>query len=248
MKQTPLKRTTELKRTGFKRKPRKALNKVSKTNNHPERNSKLRQTYAERNPLCEACFYLFHRTPRTSTETHHLFGGNKGRADLWSNLLRGCWECHRLLEHWKEEGRVIALLLKARKGEVDPAEIYQASGKHLGWWVEYCPTNETLAVIAQAELQIIFGKELEMYVGVNDDYAHLETNKAEFYYGYEVTEPPQGEGDEDTEREWCFTATIGKERVMCLPKSKLAVPSRCGDGTEVYLLAGMAHFIDKYLP
>lgn len=93
-------------------------------------------------------------------------------------------------------------------------------------------------------------KELGVSTYWSDDYAGLSTGKYSFYYGYEETMcPKHKEKDcEDKydcdEREWCFTADIGKKEVMRVPRSKLTYEHK--DVLEL-LLIGIGIFFNEYL-
>lgn len=73
-----------------------------------------------------------------------------------------------------------------------------------------------------------------MYVSVNDDYAVLEMDQYEFYFGHEaVTELG----------EWCFRVIIDGEEVVRVPESRL------GKGRHScveYLLLGIGDFLSTY--
>jgi hypothetical protein len=70
------------------------------------------------------------------------------------------------------------------------------------------------------------------------DYASVGGEHADFYYGYEVTNP-------DNEDEWCFQADIHGTRIV-VPYSKLANNPRSQFECGECLLAGIAMILDKF--
>lgn len=67
-------------------------------------------------------------------EIHHLIGGS-GRVDAWSNLVTVNRATHRWIERNPRDGRIVCLILKGRKGELNPADFRQFSGQLLAGWV-----------------------------------------------------------------------------------------------------------------
>lgn len=137
-------------------KSRSAMRRRSLTNSRPCEDIPLRREYMDAHPVCESC-RLFRRQPNAACDPHHAFGGRRGRRDGVGNLLAMCRECHEWMEQNKNDGRLVFLLLKDRNGELDVDVVYQASGKHLEWWIEcYVPQTQH-GLSAQAELRAKHG-------------------------------------------------------------------------------------------
>ena len=120
------------------------MRRRSPTNARPAEDVPVRRAYMLREIYCEMNLFDKRRFPEPdSHDPHHLFGGRCGRADLVSNLLAVSRDAHDWLEANKTDGRVIALWIKAKKNELDPAEIRQASGMYLeGFLAKSVVSNE----------------------------------------------------------------------------------------------------------
>lgn len=91
-------------------------------------------------------------------QNHHVWSLNR-RPDYWSVLIRVVRETHDWCHAHPQEGRVLALLAKARKSERlgDPrdlniAELDLAAGKHVAGVVEGYRFEDAMMVDFQSEL------------------------------------------------------------------------------------------------
>ena len=115
---------------------RTRLRHRSKTNSNYHEDLGLRADYMAAHPLCELSDLLGMGRHVGATDPHHLFGGNKGRWDLWSNLMALSRPAHLWCEQYKTDGRVLAVYVKlVKKQELKSAEFMRASGYHsiAGW-------------------------------------------------------------------------------------------------------------------
>lgn len=101
----------------------------SLTNSHHKENLKLRQSYAKAHQADEFSWWIPERFERRqATETHHIIGGNGGRYDLVSNLLRLSFPSHNWCHSFPADGAIVCLWVKVQKCELDPDEFHRASG------------------------------------------------------------------------------------------------------------------------
>ena len=137
-----------MKRTGF-------IRRRSKTNSRTHENRALVAAYRADNPGCE--LFQFSEIPGgpKGAEINHIFSTRK-RWDLTSNIIHLSEAAHRWFHQFPIDGRVACLIVKYRKGELDDAEIKQASGMHLaGWLATKVPTMDFL-IEARLELMRVF--------------------------------------------------------------------------------------------
>ena len=115
-----------MKRTG-------RLRHRSPTNSRPSEDRALRDSYREANPDCEFRKWIPELSgfPVRASEVNHIFSVGR-RPDLLSNLINLSARAHHQFFHEHLiDGRVISLFIKWKKGELDEAEIKQASGKFI---------------------------------------------------------------------------------------------------------------------
>lgn len=99
------------------------------------RNRDLVAKYVDENPECEFGKH-FDQFPKSDAHhTHHIFGGNAGRKDLLSNIIRLSADAHDWCHRFPSQGRVLAIYVKHLKGEMDLDEFKQCSGMHLAGWL-----------------------------------------------------------------------------------------------------------------
>lgn len=97
-------------------------------------NKALTDKYRRDNQVCELawCRWIPVRAGRPS-EINHIFSVHR-RWDLLSNIIHLSNPIHTWFHRWPIEGRILCMLVKARKKELDPDEIKKASGFNpLGW-------------------------------------------------------------------------------------------------------------------
>lgn len=88
------------------------------------------------NIYCEMNLFDKRRFPDPDAhDPHHVFGGRTGRLDVLSNLLAVSRPAHDWLEENKTAGRVVAVMIKVRKNEFDPREMWKASGMYINGWL-----------------------------------------------------------------------------------------------------------------
>ena len=93
--------------------------------------------YRKVNPVCE--LYQFDMIPRkfrckTPSQIHHIFSVRR-RLDLLSVIVNLSEAAHRWCHENPIEGRILCLLVKARKEELDVGEIRKASGMYPAGWL-----------------------------------------------------------------------------------------------------------------
>lgn len=99
------------------------------------RNHELVADYVDQNPECEFGSN-FDQFPRSDAHhTHHVFGGNAGRKDLLSNIIRLSADAHDWCHRFPSEGRMLAIWVKHKKGELDLDEFRTCSGYYLAGWL-----------------------------------------------------------------------------------------------------------------
>lgn len=82
---------------------------------------------------------------RNPSEVHHIFSVRR-RWDLLSNIIHISHESHVSWCHaFPIDSRILCLLVKARKGELDHEEIRKASGMYPAGWLakskDHCRMN-----------------------------------------------------------------------------------------------------------
>jgi hypothetical protein len=110
-------------------------------------NEQLRFDYLMANGNCELAPHLVGIIPglrkrETASEVHHLLGSRKGRHDLTTNLIAICRPVHLWMHANEVDGRVLALSVKFRKGELDWDEFETASGYRRTVVCNWRPTIE----------------------------------------------------------------------------------------------------------
>jgi hypothetical protein len=81
------------------------------------------------------------------------------------------------------------------------------------------------------------------------DYAGIQTRNAQFYYGYERTQWPDNEDDQG---DWCFVATIQKQKHLNGETEEIVIPFGSIEGaTDMFncdecLMAGIAMILGNY--
>lgn len=103
----------------------------------------LRGKYLWDNPTCELIGLLDVAgyddwTPHEcrGVDPHHIIGGYIGRHDAVCNLISVCRSCHDWVQH-KNEGLVLCLYAKMKKGELDFGELSIYKGKNVREWVRF---------------------------------------------------------------------------------------------------------------
>lgn len=99
-------------------------------------NPSLVAAYRKANPVCELSSFTMIPPPfrcRTPSQIHHIFSVRR-RWDLLSVIIHLSEVKHQWCHLHPVEGRILCLLVKARKGELDRGEIYKASGMYLEGW------------------------------------------------------------------------------------------------------------------
>lgn len=95
------------------------------------------RSYRDRNPVCE--LWQFWELPakfrvKTPYAIHHIFSVRR-RLDLLSVIIHLSDAAHLWCHENPIEGRILCLLVKCRKGEMDVGEIRQASGMYPAGWL-----------------------------------------------------------------------------------------------------------------
>lgn len=93
----------------------------------------MRDAYREANPDCEFRKWIpeLSGLPVRASEVNHIFSVGR-RPDLLSNLINLSARAHHQFFHEHLiDGRAISLFIKWKKGELDEAEVKQASGKFI---------------------------------------------------------------------------------------------------------------------
>lgn len=93
--------------------------------------------YRKANPICE--LYQFEMIPakfrcKKPSEVHHIFSVRR-RLDLLSVIINLSQQAHLWCHENPIEGRILCLLVKARKEELDVEEIRKASGMYPAGWL-----------------------------------------------------------------------------------------------------------------
>lgn len=93
--------------------------------------------YRKENPVCE--LNSFAMIPamfrcKTPSEIHHIFSVRR-RLDLLSVIINLSKPAHDWCHRNPVEGRVLCLLVKARKGELRETELKKASGMYPAGWL-----------------------------------------------------------------------------------------------------------------
>lgn len=93
--------------------------------------------YRKANPVCE--LWQFTMIPakfrcKTPSQIHHIFSVRR-RLDLLSVIINLSEQAHLWCHENPVEGRILCLLVKARKDELDTGEIRKASGMYPAGWL-----------------------------------------------------------------------------------------------------------------
>lgn len=88
--------------------------------------------YRKANPNCELhwCDYMPCRS-KVATDINHIF---RRQSNEITNIIHLSRPAHDWFHAYPADGRIMCLLVKARKGELDPQGLFRASGMYpLGW-------------------------------------------------------------------------------------------------------------------
>lgn len=128
----------------------------------PWENRDLRAEYAAANPTCELTELLKRIGVSVARyelglpdQVHHIVGRTHGTYDVVSNLITVSAAVHAWIHDNQRQGRVLCLWLKAKKGELDAAELNAAWGavrpdaNPVGAWLT---SDETVAACVRSNV------------------------------------------------------------------------------------------------
>ncbi len=124
---------------------------------NPHKNPALIEKYRLDNPHCELAWCTdipAMRLGMMAEQTHHLFSMHM-RPDYLSNIIRLSWHGHNWCHVHPIDGRILCMLVKARKRELDPDEFKIAAGVYpAGWLSRSVPTLDWMSPYAE-ELRVL---------------------------------------------------------------------------------------------
>jgi hypothetical protein len=142
-----IKRKTPMTRTGINRtsnrscskdagprvvKPRARINRKSKTNSNRHVDLAMREGYATVFVYCELTERIPNMTGRRNADcVHHILWGQARRHDIVPNMIALNWAAHDWVHKHKNDGLILCLYVKLKKGELDWAELDRISGKNI---------------------------------------------------------------------------------------------------------------------